>query len=248
MSAFCSAVKLLRFLDMEHLRKVDYVNPNSRNSTSKRSKTHQTVEPVLRAIEQQLTWGQHCSGSLLSRISRIGEALLSLKEIEHIGKAQDGSIPQRQVRLIDHLLNPLEQKWLGAEQTLPLIGRVKQLRMKIVPELVEHSVAKQRRAEIWRDLSAIYLSQQLGSYPPNYLRLPTTVTRVLETVERIDEDLNDHARIHWPLHAILEVGPAIEVDIGKPPRVGEDPLMSQLRDSLQSMLDQLASLAESYAG
>ena len=206
----------------------------------------QTVEPVLRAIEHRLTWEPHRDSSLLNRISRIGEALLSLKEIEHIGKAQEGSIHQRQMRLIDHLLKPLEEKWLGAQQSLPLIGRVKQLRMKIVPELIEHPVTKQRRAEIWRDLSAIYLSQQLGSYPPNYLRLPTTVTCVLETVERIDEDLHDHARIHWPLHAILEVGPAIEVDIGKPPRAGEDPLMCQLRDTLQSMLDQLAPLAKSY--
>ncbi len=204
------------------------------------------VEPVLQSIERRLTWESAPSPCLLERIERIGEALLSLKEIEFIGKSQLGSIHERQLRLIDHLLNPLERKWLGAEQPQKLIGRIKQLRTTIVPELIRGKSAPQRRAEIWHDLADIYLAQQLGSYPPDYLRLPTTETRVLETVERLDEDLNDYARIHSPLHAIIDVGEAIDVDVQKSPREGDDPLMIKLRDTLQFMLDQLAPLGKIY--
>ncbi|MDZ4849959.1 MAG: hypothetical protein SGI77_11795 [Pirellulaceae bacterium] len=39
MSAFCWGVKFLRFLDMEYLRKLDYVNPKLGNSLSYPTRT-----------------------------------------------------------------------------------------------------------------------------------------------------------------------------------------------------------------
>ena len=76
---------------------------------------------------------------------------------------------------------------------------------------------------------------------------PTTVTRVLETVERLEEDLTDRVRVHRPLHAIIQIDEAIPVGIEKPPKDCEDPIMVQLRCRLQTLLDGLATEAEVFA-
>ena len=204
------------------------------------------VKPVLQEIEHRLTWADQTSSNLLERIGKIALALLALKEIEYFGRARGGTVEQRQARLLDHLLGPLERKWLGATQHDHLIPRIKQLRIKIVPNLTSSSTTPQEREQLWRDLSAIYLAQQVASYPPNYLREPTTVTRVLETVERFEEDLTDRTRVHRGLHCVIQIGEPIAVSPDKPPRDQEDPVMLQLRTQLQAMLELLAAEAAPF--
>ena len=211
-----------------------------------RGDVHRAVTPVIEEIERRLTWSHRHSSDLLERINKISIALLSLKEIEYLGRSQEGTVPERQTRLVDHLLGPLEVKWLGATQTGRLIPRIKQLRMKIVPNLTNSAITSTERDDLWRDLTAIYLAQQVASYPPGYLKPPTTVTRVLETVERFEEDLTDRARVHRGLHAVIEVGRALPVPADKAPRDQEDPIMVDLRVELQTMLDRLAQEAPPF--
>ena len=66
------------------------------------------------------------------------------------------------------------------------------------------------------------------------------VDRVLETIERFEEDLTDKARVHGHLKAVIQVGEAIEVDPRRPDRSAADPLMTRLEQDLQGMLDKLA--------
>jgi hypothetical protein len=169
--------------------------------------------------------------------------MLSLKEIEYIGSPQTGTFVQRQYRLVDHLLDPLEKEWLGKEGDGPIIPRVKALRMKIVPELTTGELSESERDRRWQHLSRIYLSQQVASYPPEYLENPTTDTRILETVERLEEDLTDRAGIHGPMEVVIRIDEAIEVPTERGPKGEEDPLMRQLRDRMQGMLDELAQLS-----
>jgi hypothetical protein len=150
--------------------------------------------------------------------------------------------------LIDHLLHPIETRWLGSPQSGAIIPRIKAIRIKIVPELVRGELNGSERQQRWRDLASLYLSQQIASYPPAYIATPTTETRVLEMVERMEEDLCDNARIHRPLEAIIEVGPAIEVPTERGPRGEEDPIMVALRDQLQGMLNNLAKEAKPFEG
>jgi 1-acyl-sn-glycerol-3-phosphate acyltransferase len=199
-----------------------------------------TVEPVLATIEHRLTWNVLPAGDLLGRLQRAVLAILSLKEIEFFGTPQNGTASERQQRLIDHLLDPLEEEWLGAKQNGPIIPRIKALRMKLLPEMTTGQLSVDERERRWRQLAAIYLSQQIAAYPADYIVHPTTPTRVLETVERLEEDLTDSCRIHRPFHAIVDIGPAIEVPLERGPRGEEDPVMVALRERLQSQLDRLA--------
>jgi hypothetical protein len=201
------------------------------------------VEPALSAIEQRLTLDRHgVKQPLLERIAKVNQALLTLQEIKYLGGAQVGEIPQRQHALIEHLLRPLEQKWLGRVLDDTILPRVKQLRSAIVPKLLQPETTANEKPQLWSQLSDIYMAQQIAAYRSDYLDQATNM-RLLETVERIEEDVTDRARTHRPLHAILQVGPALEVDSTRTSRVGADPLMVGLAGSLNGMLHELAAEA-----
>jgi hypothetical protein len=147
--------------------------------------------------------------------------------------------------LINRLLGPLEEEWLGERQTDAVVPRVKNLRMKILPEMVQGTIDEPERQRRWKQLAAIYLAQQVSCYPPDYLSTPT-VDRLLETIERFEEDLTDKARVHGSLHAVMQVGEAIEVSPQRDRTAETDPIMDRLDHDLQAMLDGLAQESPVY--
>lgn len=196
------------------------------------------VDPVLTAIEARFGWRPQRHLSLLDRIEKTATALLCLREIALFGEPQAGDVPERNRRLIEKLLRPLEEEWLGAAQSGPVVPRVKELRLKIVPDLVTGQISPEERRRRWDQLADIYLAQQISCYPDHYLRSWPSVDRLLETVERFEDDLTDRARIHGSLKAVIQVGQAIEVDTRRDRR-GES-LVQRIARDLQNMLDQLA--------
>ncbi len=207
-----------------------------------------SVDQVLTDIEQRLAWRPQRHLSLLRRITKVGHALLGLKEIEYFEAIQEGELASRLERFINRLLQPLEAEWLGEEKMGPVVPRVKSLRMQIVPGMIRDELAPDERSRRWQQLADIYLAQQLYSYPPDYLATLPTVDRILETVERFEEDLTDKARVHGSLHAIIEVGEAIEVQTERERGSDVDPLMELLEIRLQGMLDRLAAESPLYPG
>jgi 1-acyl-sn-glycerol-3-phosphate acyltransferase len=199
------------------------------------------VSPVLDEIERRLTWEPGTELTLADRITRVGEALLSLKELQVLGGAQEGDLKTRLARLIDGLLDPMEEAWLKGKRTDDVFTRIKRLRTAILPELVTGDLSEAERARRWRQLDDLYLVQQLSCYPPDYVASKPTPERLLETVERFEEDLTDEARIHSPIHAVVEVGEPIEVSPERDRGAAVDPLMQALGTSLDAMLQRLAA-------
>lgn len=195
-----------------------------------------TVPAVLRDIERRLTWRPQEHLAVQERIARIGGALLALKEVEYFDAAQTGAIAERVMRLIDRILVPLEEEWVKGRREKEIVGRVKLLRTAIVPEMANGALDEAELQRRWRQLADMYLAQQLSCYPPDYLSDDPTPERLLETVERYEEDMTDAVRIHAPLRAVVEVGEAIDVAPERA-RGGEgDPLMFAIREKLESML------------
>ena len=204
-----------------------------------------TADPVLTEIEQRLSWHPQQDLSTDQRIAKVGLALLSLKELEYLGRTYSDSLADRMQRLIDRLLSALEEEWFGKAATGAVIPRVKALRMKIMPDMVNGRVNPEERARRWRQLADIYVAQQVSNYPPDYLdRL--SVDRLLETIERFEEDLTDRVRVHGHLKAVIEVGPPIEVSPHRDRNADVDPLMVQIESNLQRMLDRLATESPLY--
>jgi len=196
----------------------------------------------LREIEHRLTWQPLDDLPLKERIAKIGSALLAMKEIEYFGAPQSGDLAERLQQLIDRLLVPLEAEWVKGRREKEVVARVKLLRIAMLPEMIGGGLPDAEMQRRWRQLADVYLAQQLAFYPSDYLAADATPERFLETVEKYEEDLTDVARIHAPMRAVVEVGAAIEVSPERARGAVGDPLMSAIRDQLESML--AASLAD----
>jgi 1-acyl-sn-glycerol-3-phosphate acyltransferase len=197
------------------------------------------LEPVLADIERRLSWRPQSDKALTDRIVKVGEALLTLKELEYQEKPQEGAIPARVARLMDHILMPLEQEWLKSKREDGILGRVKALRAAMLPDMVAEKVDEAERRRRWQQLADIYLAQQLSNYPPDYFSPEPTKERLLETVERFEEDLTDTARVHRPIHAAIEVGEALEVLPGRDRGTEGDSMMGRVRSQIETMLEGL---------
>lgn len=202
---------------------------------------------ALEKIEHRLSWRPQAQLTLTERIVKVGEALLTLKEIEYFGTPNPGDLPQRLTALIDHLLGPLEVEWLKAKRDENVVTRVKNLRAALLPEMVSGEIGEEERARRWRQLADIYLAQQLCFYPPGYFTPEPTPERLLETVERFEEDLTDRAPLHRPIRAVVEVGEAIQVSPGRERGVETDPAMARIRADLETMLNGLADRRKTAA-
>ena len=214
-----------------------------------RGDIQQAADRVLGDIEQRLSWRSRSDLPLMDRITKIGMTLLTLKEIEHQGAPQVGSLRERMSTLIDHLLHPLEIEWLGDGKEGPVIPRVKNLRMKIVPDMVAGELEEKERVRRWRHLADCYLAQQVASYPPDYLSgEDVSIDRILETIERFEEDLTDELRVLGEMHVIIQVDDAIEVDPSRKRSEDGDPLMTMIEARLQGMLDNLAHESHVWTG
>ena len=199
-----------------------------------------SLDPILSDIETRLSWRPQRQLPLVERITKVGLTLLTLKEIEHLGSGQAERFEDRLHNLINHLLHPLETEWLGKPQLGGVIPRVKAIRMKIMPEMIGQELSSDERERRMQQLEDIYLAQQISSYPPDYLTSYLSVDRLLETVERFEEDLTDAVRVVGPLKVIIDVCPAIEVPTERTRSPDGDPLTRRIATDLQSRLNQLA--------
>ena len=205
-------------------------------------------KPVLTAIEERLSWTPTPNVPLVDRIIRVGNALLTLKELEYdLPTDHSLTLRQRQDKMVDHLLHELEEEWLGEHSSKGIQTRVKALRMKIFPEMTRSdTLDENERARRWRHLARTYLAQQIACYPDNYVVELPSVDRILETVEKFEEDLFGKCRIHGKLKVIIDVGEAIEVSPKRQRGVATDPLMVAIRDQLSANISDLQNESRLY--
>lgn len=199
-----------------------------------------SVTPVLEEIESHFAWHPQKHKSLVERIRQIGQALLSLKEIEYVGWARTGDFYERVDNLIADVLAKLESQWNLKQADESIVLRVKGIRSAILPGLINGNLSSEEKDQRWRQLAACYYVQQMSHYPRNYIRMSekNIPEHILETVERFEEDFTDRVRVHGPLRVVLQVGEAIDVSTER--TRGEDPVMQAVRTQLTDMLAELA--------
>ncbi len=196
---------------------------------------------VVEKLEDRLGWRSRGGKPLLDRIHRLAEAMLSIREIEHMGEVGSGPLAHRRDLLAQRLLEHAEGRLnLASDLSLGTLGRVRRLRSAILPVLRAASDPRDKQ-EWYHTLDGIELAQKLFSYPDRYLlNSPVTDTQILETLERMQEGLLGKSVNPRPLHVVIEFDQAIEVSTDRPPRDGPDPLMQQLEQSLRGLLDRLS--------
>jgi 1-acyl-sn-glycerol-3-phosphate acyltransferase len=202
------------------------------------------VTPVLETIEARMAWRPRRELPLVERVLKIGSAMLALKEIEHFGEAQRGAVGERVQRLVDRLLCPLEDEWAQGRHAGGVVRRVKVLRKAILADMAGGKVSEAEQDRRERQLADMTLAQQLAFYPAGYFEPEPTPERILETVERFEEDTTGVARAHAPMRAVVDVGEAIEVSSEEQREADGDPVMVRVREQMKAML--AASLAAAY--
>jgi hypothetical protein len=206
-----------------------------------RSDPEVALRPVLDKLERMVFWQVQDQLPLIERIRRLGNALLSAREVQILGAPQQGSLHDRVKTLVDHILQTLEIEWLGGARVGDVISRVKDLRTTILEDMAKGTVDKAERHRRWQQLTDLYYAQCLSLYPDGYLGngqcgKPTS-DRLFETVDRIEEDMTDSTTIRQDAHVDINVGEAITVDpAGRRNRGGADPLMQDLRRNMLSLL------------
>lgn len=213
-----------------------------------------TVAPMLSDIERRLSWRPNNDMPIVDRIYKLGTALLGLKEIEYIGQPNGGEIAERLEKLIDAMLRPMEEEWLNGRTEDSAINRVKELRKAIVPAMIEDvegnvdsPLAKTELDRRWRQLQDMELAQALSLFPERYVASHQSVDRILETVERIAENLTGEAQAHPPMKAIIEVGHPFPVAARRDRSAKTDPVLQELECRLTAMLDDLSKESRMFA-
>jgi 1-acyl-sn-glycerol-3-phosphate acyltransferase len=191
---------------------------------------------MLDQIETRLTWRPSRGLPIHERVRKVGAGLLALKELQYLDHTQTGSIAERIVKLIDAILAPLEAEWTNNNRDGHPVARVKRLRAAILPDMIKGDLPAEETARRWRLLEDADLAQQLYHYPPDYITDGSPQARIIETVERFEEDLTGKVTVHGPVEAHVTVGDAIEVSASRESRGEADPLMSAIETQLRAML------------
>ena len=171
----------------------------------------QSTSKILKDIEKRLSWREQSHLEIKDRIMKIGDALLSLKEVEYLGEAQKGSLAERTSTLANFILTPIEEEWLKEKPSNGIVARVKKLRIAILPGLVEGDLSESEIKRRWRLLEDLYFAQVLHCFPPNYVKDSPTVDRMLETIEKFEEALSDKTTIHRSRKAVIKFSDPIEL-------------------------------------
>ena len=191
---------------------------------------------MLDEIEARMTWRPSRGLPLPDRVRKVGAGLLALKELEYIGRTQEGTTAERVAKLTDAILSPLEAEWTNGNADGHVVARVKRLRSAILPDMIKGELDEAEKARRWRLLQDADLAQQLYHYPPDYVGDAVPTARLIETVERFEEDLTGRVSVHGPVSATITVGDAIEVGTGREARGEGDPLMAAIEGQLRAML------------
>jgi hypothetical protein len=202
------------------------------------------LEQRLRRLETLLTWRPQDHLDLVERIDKVSGAFLAIKEIEHFGGAQTGSLDERLTHLAESHVSSLEKLHWGALREGILLDRVRRLRQLLVRRLVEAAGDGGACERIRHMLDNLLLCEGLISHSQEYLCERPSSERLAEAIQRLEEILTDAPEEPVaPMGVVVEVGAALAVRDLPRPRGSQgkegDPLIAQLACTLQSMLNDL---------
>jgi 1-acyl-sn-glycerol-3-phosphate acyltransferase len=192
-------------------------------------------------IEERLFWKPQSHLPLVDRILSIANGLLSLKEIERLGHARQGALPERISFLANSILTVAESKY-QIPAIKPLIPeRIKEVRKKIIQQQTEggNQATEQQRSEWNADMQDMFLVTQLYSYPGDYLKENPSWERQAETLDKLQEDVlgATYPSSHGRKTVAVRFGEPIAMPIGKEKKTNSEGITSELQQRIQSMLD-----------
>ena len=181
------------------------------------------------------------------RLKNVMLRWLELKELDFFGERRSGDTSERRLALIGELLSQLETQFGTDSSTANNFSRIRAIRSEIVTRCFQETAVD--GSQFVNAVKQLGLCQELETYKDSYLSTESMVTdtRLIETVQRLQEFEFGKAKQDLPLHAVIQFGQAIKVSAEKPPRGKRDPLLQSLHDNLNEMLGKLSHEARPVA-
>ena len=204
----------------------------------------------LDALETHLGW-KRCvkPDGLVERTVQVCDAIFALNESELLGRSSSGNNSDRRHSLCKELLDRTEDR-LGIETADPddvsevgVSERARLIRSKIAKRFFDGADA-QEQVRLRDDAHAADIAVDVRSYSNDYLQCDeATDTRVVETIQRLQERLLGKANREVRLKCVIQIGGAITVPPKKGPRDEQDPLITDTSNQIAGMLSNLATEA-----
>ena len=167
----------------------------------------------LSKLEDRIGWKPRPSIPTDARIIRLGTGILSLKEVEYLGEAGQGTLPERIQALCDRLLSEEEARHGRDAKADTPPERVRGLRYRIRRRLLdeENPPGREEREDLEEDLDRVFIALQAHSYPADYLLSEPSLDRRAETIVKLEEDLLGDCEYPAPRAATVVAGEPISV-------------------------------------
>lgn len=167
----------------------------------------------LSQLEDRIGWKPRPSIPTDERIIRLGTGILSLKEVEYLGEADQGALPERVHAMCDRLLCEVESRRGRDARADTPPERVRGLRYRIRRRLLDEAdpPGPREREDLQEDLDRVFTALQAHSYPADYLLSEPSLDRRAETIMKLEEDLLGECDYPAPRTATVVAGEPIPV-------------------------------------
>ncbi len=201
---------------------------------------------LMNDLEREIFWRPRPDLPLHERIYRFAEVSLVIKELEFLGKAATGPLPERIAALIDRILGSIEAKYEITSEPGKVPERVKELRYRVIQSLEQEDITPETRQRLQEELEDIFLVVQLYSYPGDYVAEEPTLERMAETLDKFEEDVLNRfsATVRGSRRAKLAFGEPILVERKGKSRQAIPALTARLEQGVQQLIDRLCSSGE----
>lgn len=197
-------------------------------------------------LEERLFIRTGRSDDLVVRVHALGEALLALKELEHLGATGSGRLRDRVPLLMEELLRRLEDRYPQTARGDRIPERVKSLRREIIQHQREHRRDPAALRRTREELDDLFLVMQLYSYPMGYVAPGARIERLAETIDKFEEDVLEVSEpsVKGRRRIRIHFGPPIEVVAGQRGREAVAELTRTMEREVQSLLDAIGPRQE----
>jgi acyltransferase-like protein len=193
---------------------------------------------MMAQLEESIHWRPRPDLALPQRIYHLAEGALALKEIEFYGHCCSGPLSERIEKLIDFILSRLEDQYDLTTHKADVPERVKLLRQQAIRRMAECPEESSERRQCEEDISDLFLTMQLLSYPGNYVAEDPSIERIAETIDKLEEDVLGvkSATIRGSRKATVTLGEPIPIAGNRKDQPSPAELTRLLEDRIQEQL------------
>lgn len=172
---------------------------------------------VADALEHRLAWRPRRELPLYERLRRVAEGWVTLLEMEYLGEARRGELPQRIATLAEAVVRSVEKRQGAEPAGANIPERSTPLRQQAIRRREALAAGAAGRVEAERDLDDVNVAVQLFSYSHDFDREPATLERLAEMVDKLEEDVlgAPTATIKGDRRAVIAFGKPVEIQPGK---------------------------------